>query len=254
VDRRTKELFTKVGANVIGAVLNDAQPSRVDSSYFYGHYYSVPRELPSRTSRASATAAETIEEAGSPSLPSRTEDGPQLPRTAGSGGEAGVASRPSGGGRAARAEAASAARRPARRGARTIVVAAIGVAILAAAIAALSHFGLLKGGAPGTDATGVPAAAPVAPADPAADGSAVTVGALVTRTVNVRVERDGGLLYDGVLAVGPQQWQGAEEVTVWVDDPTAVQFTVNGREIGTLGEAGDPPALRRFTAEDGVEE
>jgi len=46
--------------------------------------------------------------------------------------------------------------------------------------------------------------------------------------------------------------QGAEEVTVWVDDPTAVRFRVNGREIGTLGERGDPSALRRFTAQDGV--
>jgi len=79
VDRRTKELFQKVGANVIGAVLNEAHPSRVDSSYFYGHYYSVPRELPSRTSRASATAAETIGGPGSPSLPSGDESGPQLP-------------------------------------------------------------------------------------------------------------------------------------------------------------------------------
>ena len=135
------------------------------------------------------------------------------------------------------------------------MVAAIGVAILAAAMAALSHLGVLKGGAPGTgdNAAGRPAAAPVAPAAPAPDASAVTVGALVVKGVHVRVERDGVLLYDGVLAVGPQQWQGAEEVTVWVADASAVRFTVNNREIGMLGEQREP-ASRTFTAEDGAAE
>ncbi len=242
VDRRTKELFTKVGANVIGAVLNEANPSRVDSSYFYGHYYSVPRELPSRTSRASATA-EAIGGAGSASLPSAQERAPQLPAAAGQGREAAVAGRPSHGEAEVWTQTARAARRPARRGRRAVVAAAIAVAAIAAAIAALSHFGLLKGSAPG-----VPAVAP------AANSSAVTVDAFARRRMDVRVEQDGKLLHAGELAVGPQRWQGSEEVTVWVSDPAFLDLTVNGKEIGTLGKAGDPPKLRRFTAEDGVQQ
>jgi len=248
VERRTKELFQKVGANVIGAVLNEADPNRVDSSYFYGHYYSVPRELPSQTSRASATA-EAIGGAGSLSLPSRHESGPQLPAAAGQGREAAAAlGRPSHGEADARTQTASAARRPSRRVGRPVVLAAIAVAVIAVAIAALSHFGLLKGRAPeaGEGAAGVAAVAP------AADTSPVTVDAFVLRPVNVRVEQDGKLLYDGELAVGPQQWKGAEEVTVWSSDPSALRLTVNDRAIGTLGEAGDHPMGRTFTAADKV--
>jgi len=251
VDRRTKELFQKVGANVIGAVLNEANPSRVDSSYFYGHYYSVPRELPSRTSRASA-ATEAIGGAGSPSLPSGDESGPQLPSAAGQSREVAAApGRPSSHGEAdARTQTVSAARRPARRVGRPIMVAAIMVAIAAAAIAALSHFGLLKG-----PASGVPAAAAAVPAAAAAvDTSAVTVEAYARGLVNVRVQQDGRLLYEGPLAVGPQRWQGAEDVTVWVERPELLELTINGRKIGTLGERGDPAKLRRFTAEDGVQQ
>jgi hypothetical protein len=59
------------------------------------------------------------------------------------------------------------------------------------------------------------------------------------------------LLYEGELAVGPQQWKGAEDVTVWVERPEFLELTVNDTKIGTLGKAGDPPKLRRFTAEDG---
>jgi hypothetical protein len=128
---------------------------------------------------------------------------------------------------------------------RTVVVAAIAVAIVAAAIAALSHFGLLKGRAPGAGegAARIPAVAP------AADASGVTVEAFARRPVNVRVEQDGKLLYEGQLAVGPQQWKGAEEVTVWVEYPELLELTVNGKKIGTLGERGDPPMSRSFTAE-----
>jgi len=79
----------------------------------------------------------------------------------------------------------------------------------------------------------------------------VTVDALVRQKVDVRVEQDGRLLYDGTLAVGPQHWHGAEEVTVWVSVPAFLELTVNGKAIGTLGKAGDPPKLRSFTAEDG---
>ena len=130
------------------------------------------------------------------------------------------------------------------------MLAAIAVAVIAVAIAALSHFGLLKGRAPGAGegAARVPAVAP------AADASAVTVEAFARQAVDVRVERDGVLLYDGEIAVGPQHWQGAEEVTVWVSVPAFLELTVNGKAFGTLGEAGDPPMSRSFTADDGVQQ
>ena len=121
------------------------------------------------------------------------------------------------------------------------MLAAIAVAVIAVAIAAVSHFGLLKG-----PASGVPAAAP------AVDTSAVTVVAFAREPVDVRVERDGKLLYDGTLAVGPQQWKGAEDVTVWVSVPALLELTVNGKAIGTLGKAGDAPMSRTFTADEKV--
>ena len=123
------------------------------------------------------------------------------------------------------------------------MAAAIAVAVIAAAIATVSHFGLLKGRAPG-----VPAAAP------AVNTSAVTVDAFALQPVDVRVEQDGRLLYAGTLAVGPQQWKGANEVTVWASVPALLDLKVNGTKIGTLGEAGDPPMSRSFTAEDGVQQ
>ena len=80
----------------------------------------------------------------------------------------------------------------------------------------------------------------------------MTVDAFALQPVDVRVEQDGRLLYAGTLAVGPQQWKGANEVTVWASVPALLDLKVNGTKIGTLGEAGDHPMGRTFTAADKV--
>ncbi len=56
VERQTKRLFAKVGANVVGAVLNGARPQDVDSYYFHQHYYNRHPLPPGPNGGAAASA------------------------------------------------------------------------------------------------------------------------------------------------------------------------------------------------------
>ncbi|MDH4179256.1 MAG: polysaccharide biosynthesis tyrosine autokinase, partial [Armatimonadota bacterium] len=88
VDLHTKELFGKVGANVIGAVLNDAVPETVESFYFHHHYYPTSPALPpgdgdARASRPAIGDGESETPAGALSEPSsafgQSESDPESP-------------------------------------------------------------------------------------------------------------------------------------------------------------------------------
>ncbi|MHC5034603.1 MAG: DUF4115 domain-containing protein, partial [Planctomycetota bacterium] len=81
----------------------------------------------------------------------------------------------------------------------------------------------------------------------------VTVRAVVKQPTDVRVERDGELLYEGPLAAGQQIWQGSKEISIWASRPEAIELTVNGKSIGPLGQEGDRPVSRRFRAGEGTE-
>ncbi len=77
----------------------------------------------------------------------------------------------------------------------------------------------------------------------------MTLVAMVKSLTNARVESDGKLLYDGPLSAGQQIWRGDHEVTVWADQPEAIEVTVNGKSTGALGKQGDPPTSRRFVSQ-----
>ncbi len=72
---------------------------------------------------------------------------------------------------------------------------------------------------------------------------------MVRQQTDVRVERDGELLYEGPLVAGQQVWQAAREIRLWASRPAAIELTVNGEPVGVLGSEGDPPVSRRFAAE-----
>ncbi len=223
---RTKRLFQKVGANVIGAVLNQAPADAVDSYYFHRHYYPTTRALPPGSPPGAGSAAEPMpaEVPARPNPPA--EDRAAAPGEPAAPQQA-VEEMPSAPGRAIR---------PGRL--RRGVLVLLGVAALALAAAALVASGRLAVHPPAAPAA-------VAPA-PAAPG--LRVIAVIRQPVELRVETDGRLLYEGVLTGGQQIWQASEEITLWANRPAAIEVTVNGRSLGPLGEPGDPPAMRRFTA------
>jgi len=80
--------------------------------------------------------------------------------------------------------------------------------------------------------------------------TSVTVEAFVKQPTDVRVERDGELLYEGPLTGGQQLWRGSEEITVWASRPEAIELTVNGQFLGPLGRSGSLPSSRRFAANE----
>jgi capsular exopolysaccharide synthesis family protein len=243
---RTKELLTKVGANVIGAVLNQAPAETVDSYYFHSHYYpngpvppAVSRasggptaalEPPVRTA-AAASVGDAVDAAGP-----RDVEEPVVEPTATDAADAE--------GEHARAQAVA---RPQgrRRGLGTLLG---GLGALVASLALLVYFGLIPTTAPHDSRA---AARPASGAGPvAAPEAAVTVVAVIRQATEVRVETDGRLLYEGILTGGQQVWKGSREVTIWASRPEAIEVTVNDKALGPLGNAGDPPVTRRFSSSE----
>jgi len=237
VERRTKELFEKVGAKVLGVVLNDAASMSVDSYYFHQHYYPEAPALPPTV--ASVAADEAAREpaarpAGFAAAPmTRTE-----PTSS-----------------ATPMETSAQAPQPARRPLLSLVrehprfglfvVGAVTVLLLV-----VGYTGLRATGHAGH--AGRATVAPGASRAPVAAAPGVTVTAVVAAPTLVRVERDGELLYDGPVAAGQQIWQGSSDVTVWAERPEAVSISVNGRELGPLGPPGVGSISRRFTTADGA--
>ena len=226
VDRHTKELFGKVGANVIGAVLNDAVPETVESFYFHHHYYPTTPALPpgdgdAGASRPAIGDGEAEAPAGVLSEPSsafaKSEVGADPPRES--------------------AETPPAASPRVRRWMmRPLFVGGIA---LAAVLGLLFYLGVLPSlaGHDGSAVTATPG-----------ERASVTVEAFVMHATDVRVERDGELLYEGPLTGGQQLWRGSEEITVWASRPDAIELTVNGEFLGPLGQSGSLPSSRRFAA------
>jgi len=221
VDLHTKELFGKVGANVIGAVLNDAVPETVESFYFHHHYYPTSPDGDAGASRPAIDDGETKTPAGALSEPSSAfaED-------------EGEAESPPESAETSRAASA----RVKRWGMRSLFVGGIA---LVAALGLLFYLGVLPSLA-GRDGSAIVAAP--------GERASVTVEAFVKQPTNVRVERDGELLYEGPLTGGQQLWRGSKEITVWASRPDAIELTVNGRFLGPLGQPGSLPSSRRFAA------
>lgn len=238
VEVRTKDLFAKVGANIVGAVLNDAKAETVDSYYFHHHYYPVTDGESGDGERASGAAA--LADTSSAEAVAGGLEGNRGAASAGSGSETGepeVAQ--------TRSEPAE-QRRTAHRAQTRRNWPAVLVILLIAVLVGVGAYALLPG------YLGKTAAPEAAEASAAADsGAAVTVEAVVRQPAEVRVERDGQLLYEGQLPVGPQTWRGSREITIWTSNPEAIEVTVNGNSIGPLGESGNLPVSRRFTPEEG---
>jgi non-specific protein-tyrosine kinase len=263
-ERRTRELFVKVGANVVGAVLNEAPAQDVDSYYFHHHYYGAPPALPPQASgpEPAALSATSSAATASATVVEKPEAAPAVQATSAPAAVPAPAApvarpapvrpaprvrRPPQAETGARKPRVQSARRPARASAsRPLprwlvrgVIALAGVLVVLAVVLGYSQFR--------TRPARSGSATPVAPA--AAGSAAVNVTAVVKFPTDVRVERDGKLLYEGPLTAGQQIWQGSREVTVWASQPDAIELTVNGKSVGTLGREGDPPTSRRFTAE-----
>lgn len=234
VERRTKELFEKVGAKVLGVVLNDAASMSVDSYYFHQHYYPDTPALPPTV--APVATDEAAQESAA--------------RPAGFGAATMTRAEPKSSGTPI--ETIAHGLQPAKRPLLSLlrehprfglfVVGAVTVIFLVV-------------GYTGLRATGHAGRATVAPGAsraPVAAAPGVTVTAAVAAPTAVRVERDGELLYDGPVAAGQQIWQGSNDVTVWAERPDLISVSVNGGEAGPLGPPGVGPISRRYTAADGA--
>ncbi len=81
VERQTKALFAKVGANVVAAVLNDARPQDVDSYYFHQHYYNR-RPQPPGPNGGGGTAASAVASLSPPVAHQLPVTGPSTGSTA----------------------------------------------------------------------------------------------------------------------------------------------------------------------------
>jgi len=232
-ERRTKDLFMKVGANVIGVVLNDASPLYDDSFSYHYRYYSDRPALPpggdgsGHMAGGGAAVATAVEE--------RTADADASPSATAAAEEQATDARPS---------VDAPGSKAAQKVGRPAWTKAVAATAMVAVVMALGYVQFSAHRAP-TSARAGAAATTVAPA-----ASSVTVVAVVKEPVDVRVERDGELLYAGPLTAGQQLWQGAREVTVWASQPDALELTVNGKPVAALGRAGDPPVSRRFSAEE----
>ena len=227
VERQTKSLFAKVGANVVGAVLNDARPQDVDSYYFHQHYYNR-YPLPPGPNGGGTSAASTVAPVSSPvahQLPAAEPSTGSTPVT-----QVAVPGRPT-----------FARRWQSRPAAHRLAIAIISAAL----VLGLGYLGISSHRAPRRGA----ARSSAAPLAAQSSGGAVTVLAMVKAPTNARVESDGRLLYDGPLSAGQQIWRGDHDVTVWADQPEAIEVTVNGKPGGALGKQGDPPTSRRFVSQ-----
>ncbi len=232
VERQTKALFAKVGANVVGAVLNDARPQDVDSYYFHQHYYNR-HPLPPGPNGGGASASMAV-------APLSSAVAHQLPAAGPNTGTTQVV------------QAAHSGRPTLARRWRSLPVIhrLVTTVIGAALVLGLGYLGISSHRAPRRDAAR-PSAAPLAHQP---SGGAVTVVAMVkpstnNQEVNARIESDGKLLYDGPLSTGQQIWRGDHDVTVWADQPGSIEVTVNGKPGGALGKLGDPPMSRRFVSQ-----
>jgi tyrosine-protein kinase Etk/Wzc len=233
VDRRTKELLQKVGAKVLGAVLNDAPGMTVDSFYFRRHSPTPPALGPEGGPASGGRPVLVAGDGGAQPAP-RAAATTALVQTRRKSRAAEAADRP----RLGPLRIASMIRQHPRFGVSMVA----GVTLV-----------LLVVGYTGLRATRHTGRAPVAPGASPAPGAAapgVTVTAVVTAPTDVRVEVDGRLLYDGPLSVGQLIWKGSREVTVWADRPEVISVSVNGHDRGLLGRAGGGPTSWRLTAQD----
>jgi len=239
VDLHTKELFARVGANVIGAVLNDAVPETVESYYFHHHYYPTSPALPLGDGDAGGSGASR-----SAIGDGDAETPPAALSAAGNPREETVSDAESSrlSFETSRALSPGVKRwmaRPLFLGA-TALVAILGVLFYLKVVPNLAGRAGHNGGA---IATAVPP-----------ERTSVTVEAFVKQPTDVRVERDGELLYEGPLTGGQQLWRGSEEITVWASRPEAIELSVNGEFLGPLGRPGSRPSSRRFTATEEAEQ
>ena len=241
-ERRTREMFAKVGANVVGAVLNHVRPEDAESFTYHHHYYGTRYRSP---------------------------DNPQGPREGGGGGGSGAAvAEPEPRAQKDPADRATAAIRavsapgPRDGGARVEQPAPRRTRAevwhrhrgLRAAVAAAVAVGLLVTGGWLTRQRvwrAAPAAGPPAAGAPR-PVAGVRVEALIKNGTSVRVEQDGKLLYEGVLA-GLQVWTAERELVVWAAQPWLVEITKDGRYLGPMGHQGDEPVSRRYAPEGGEE-
>ncbi|MFB3880129.1 MAG: polysaccharide biosynthesis tyrosine autokinase [Armatimonadota bacterium] len=239
VERRTKELFEKVGAKVLGVVLNEAAASNVDSYYFHSHYYPDAPALVADGGPAADVDTRTAPEAR-PGAGFAAAGAAGPTRTAPPESHAEAAAVPH---RAQRRPLLSVLRQHPQFG--LFVVGAVTVLLLAVGYTGWRATG--HAGRSGDRPRPTPAQAAVSPS--------VVVRATVAAPTTVRVTVDGYLLHDGPVAPGPQLWEGAEEVTVWAERPEAItSLSVNGHELGPLGPPGAGSLSRRLTAADGPAE
>jgi cytoskeletal protein RodZ len=92
-----------------------------------------------------------------------------------------------------------------------------------------------------------PAETPVSPqatsaptAPPATGGDGVSVTLEPQEHVWVRVQADGLIVYAGLMTPGEAQtWSAQESIMVETGNGAAVSATVNGNELGPLGERGE---------------
>lgn len=130
---------------------------------------------------------------------------------------------------------------PKRSNGKLIAIVAVVLVVLAGAVYALSG---------SDDSAKKPAAQQQtqqteAPAPKTYDGVEVT--ATFTADCWLEVKADGKTVYEGTLKKGDSQtWKGTDKVTVRMGDAGAVSFSVNGKDLGTVGKTGQV-ANKTFT-------
>src|SRR5579862_2973917 len=111
-------------------------------------------------------------------------------------------------------------------------------------------------GAPAVTPTSGGQAAGAPPATPGAPGQTVTptggqnvvVSALATDRSWVRVVSDGSVVFEGFVSAGDHQvWEGKHQVSLRVGNASALDLSVNGQNVGRLGNPGDV-VERTFTS------
>jgi cytoskeletal protein RodZ len=111
-------------------------------------------------------------------------------------------------------------------------------------------------GAPAVTPTSGGQAAGAAPVTPGAAGQTVTptagqnvvVSAQATDRSWVRVVSDGSVVFEGFVSAGDHQlWEGKHQVSLRVGNASALDLSVNGQNVGRLGNPGDV-VERTFTS------
>lgn len=94
--------------------------------------------------------------------------------------------------------------------------------------------------------TATPPATPLPPAPPGAvPGEGVTLVLSTSGTSWIRVVADGERRFQGILDAGEARtWTAARELVIRIGNAAAVELTVNGRALGTLGGPGEVVELR----------